>query len=97
MTLTEQQLNRLAKLEALFAAVCELTTEHDGLHFHGTEGYNPDIDIAVVYPNKLAVELEKVDPKWYDERERRINRLVESRGMNRRAAEIVISRAMADV
>jgi hypothetical protein len=46
------------KLERFYRAVAKLTVNHDTL-VAGEDDY------AVVYPNKLGKELEKVDPDWY--------------------------------
>lgn len=45
---------RLKKLEAFYKAIAQLTFDHDVIGDH-----------AVVFPNKLGKELEKVDPEWY--------------------------------
>lgn len=94
MPMLKSTSDRLAKLEAFFEAVSKLTLQHDSISWYDGDGY--EHDYAVVFPSKLGPELEKVDPAWYDGRERRITRLVEGRGMARRAAEIVITRAMAE-
>lgn len=59
------ELDRRTKLELFFREVADLTSNHDGIHFHTTGGREVDIDIAVVYPNKLGAALEKVDPEWW--------------------------------
>jgi len=46
--------DRLALLEQFFKEVVSLTLRHDVIDDH-----------AVVYPNKLEVSLEKVDPEWW--------------------------------
>ena len=94
MNITKSTSDRLQKLEAFFEAVSKLTLNHDSISWYDGDGY--ENDYAVVFPSKLGPELEKVDPKWYDEKERRITRLVENRGMSRNAAEIVVTRAMAN-
>lgn len=52
--------DRLAKLEAFFREVAELTVNHYVL-------VNGDEDSAVVYPSKLGAALERVDPQWWKE------------------------------
>ena len=51
------------KLEAFFKAVADLTVNHDTLD-SSQDGMEEDY--AVVFPNKLGAELEKVDPEWYN-------------------------------
>lgn len=50
---------RLIKLEAFYKAVVQLTFAHDVLEDKDGDEH------AVVFPNKLGKELEKVDPEWY--------------------------------
>ena len=90
-------MTRLEKLEAFFDEVVNLTRNHNGIHFAATnddEKAEVDYDIAVVYPSDLGKALEKVDPQWHSDFERRVTRLVEGRGMARKAAEIVVKKAM---
>jgi hypothetical protein len=53
------------QLEAFYHAVVNLTLNHDVITIPGT-GFDTDEESAVVYPLKLGAELEKVDPKWYE-------------------------------
>ena len=53
---------RLVKLEAFYKAIIQLTVNHDTLE--STDSGMSE-DYAVVFPNKLSKELEKIDPEWY--------------------------------
>lgn len=57
-----RQHQRLQKLEAFFKAVAHLTLNHDTL---SSADAGMEEDYAVVFPNKLSDELEKVDPEWW--------------------------------
>ena len=57
------QHQRLQKLEAFYKAIVDLTIHHDTLV---SSDAGMEEDYAVVFPNKLGKELEKVDPKWYE-------------------------------
>ncbi len=61
---------RTEKLEEFFQAVAGLTLNHDGVHFYSTDNHERKIetDIAVVYPSKLGLALEKVDKEWWRNR-----------------------------
>ena len=52
-------IEELEKLRAFYKAVALLTTNHDNIVISEDEGY------AVVFPDKLGQELEKIDKEWW--------------------------------
>lgn len=49
----------LKKLRAFYKAIALLTTNHDCMEISEDEGY------AVVFPEKLGLELAKIDKEWW--------------------------------
>jgi len=58
----EKEEARIAKLEAFYKAVIDLTLNHDTLN---SPIWGGEEEHAVVFPSKLGAALEKVDPEWY--------------------------------
>ena len=58
--ISDDEAVELQKLREFYKDVVSLTVNHDTLD-SDPFGHS----IAVVYPNKLGVALEKVNPKWY--------------------------------
>lgn len=56
--ITDDEAIELRKLRDFYKEVAELAIQHDVIE-------NDVTGIAVVYPNRLATALSKVDPHWY--------------------------------
>lgn len=59
--ISDDEAVELRKLREFYKNVVSLTANHDVVE---TDSFGHGV--AVVYPNKLGLALEKVNPKWYE-------------------------------